>query len=82
MEKIRVFIVDDHELFRFSLRTVIECRYPDIIIAGEAGSGAAFFSLLKTVTADIVLLDISMPVTYSDRRVSEINQLCYIKPEE
>ena len=61
MEKIRVIIVDDHELFRLSLRTVIECSYHDIVIAGEAGSGIAFFDLLKTIAADIVLLDIAMP---------------------
>jgi len=61
MEKIRVIIVDDHELFRLSLRTAIECSHPDIIIAGEAGSGVAFFDLLQTVAADIVLLDIAMP---------------------
>ena len=61
MEKIRVIMVDDHELFRLSLRTAIEYCYTDIVIAGEAGSGAAFFKLLKTVEADIVLLDIAMP---------------------
>ena len=61
MEKIKVIMVDDHELFRFSLRTAIECSYSDIVIAGEAGSGAAFFDLLKMVAADIVLLDIAMP---------------------
>jgi len=54
-------MVDDHELFRLSLRTVIECSHPDIVIVGEAGSGVAFFNLLKTVTADVVLLDIAMP---------------------
>ena len=61
MEKIRVIMVDDHELFRLSLRTAIECSHSDIIIAGEAGSGAEFFNLLKIVSADIVLLDIAMP---------------------
>lgn len=61
MEKIRVIMVDDHELFRLSLRTAIECSHTDIVIAGEAGSGAAFFSLLRTVDADIVLLDIALP---------------------
>jgi Response regulator containing a CheY-like receiver domain and an HTH DNA-binding domain len=61
MEEIRVIIIDDHELFRLSLRTAIECRYSDIIIVGEAGSGAEFFKLLETIDADIVLLDITMP---------------------
>ena len=54
-------MVDDHELFRLSLRTAIECSNTDIVITGEAGSGVAFFSLLETVAADIVLLDIVMP---------------------
>jgi Response regulator containing a CheY-like receiver domain and an HTH DNA-binding domain len=61
MEKIRLIMVDDHELFRLSLRTTIEFRYTDIIIVGEAGSGAEFFKLLETIDADIVLLDITMP---------------------
>jgi len=61
MEKIKVIIVDDHELFRLSLRTTIEYNHTDIIIAGEADSGSAFFDLLKTVAADVVLLDIAMP---------------------
>ena len=61
MEKIRVIMVDDHELFRLSLRIAIDFRYTDIVIAGEAGSGAEFFNLLKTTDADIVLLDIAMP---------------------
>ena len=61
MEKIRVIIVDDHELVRLSLRTAIECRHIDIVFVGEADSGIAFFDLLETVAADIVLLDIIMP---------------------
>ena len=58
---ITVIIVDDHELFRLGLRTAIELRHPDITVAGEAGSGHEFFSLLKTTSANIVLLDIALP---------------------
>ena len=61
MEKIRVIIIDDHELFRLSLRTTIEFRYTDIVVVGEAGSGTEFFKLLETTDTDIVLLDITMP---------------------
>ena len=61
MEKIKIILIDDHELFRLSLRTAIECRYTDIIVVGEADSGAEFFKLLETIDADIVLLDITMP---------------------
>jgi len=61
MEDIKIIIVDDHELFRVGVRETIKNSYPDIIIAGEAGTGADFFTLLKTVTPDIVLLDIMLP---------------------
>jgi Response regulator containing a CheY-like receiver domain and an HTH DNA-binding domain len=61
MEKIKIIIVDDHELFRLSLRMAIEFNHKDIVITGEVGSGTAFFELLKTVAADMVLLDIAMP---------------------
>jgi len=61
MTKINAFIVDDHELFRLGLKTVIENHHPDINIVGEAKSGAEFFALLKTTAVDIVLLDIALP---------------------
>ena len=61
MTKINAIIVDDHELFRFGTRTAIETNHLDIAIVGEAGSGAELFGLLKTTTADIVLLDIMLP---------------------
>ena len=61
MGKINVIIVDDHELFRLGIRTIIEKRHPDITIVGEAKSGADFFALLKTTTVDVVLLDIALP---------------------
>ncbi|MDR2972443.1 MAG: response regulator transcription factor [Bacteroidales bacterium] len=57
----KIIIVDDHELFLLGLRTAITNRHPDIEIVGEAQSGTVFFSLLKTTTADLVLLDIMLP---------------------
>ena len=58
---IKIIIVDDHELFRLGIRSVIESRHPDISIVGEAGLGAEFFALLKTTIPDLVLLDIVLP---------------------
>jgi len=63
MDTIKVIVVDDHELFRLGLRMAIESLYSDITIVGEAGSGAEFFALLKSVTADVILLDIVLPDT-------------------
>jgi DNA-binding NarL/FixJ family response regulator len=60
---IKAILVDDHELFRFGVKAVIEKRHPDISIVGEAETGAQFFELLKATAADIVLLDIMLPDT-------------------
>ena len=59
MEKIKVIIVDDHDLFRSGVRLNLELAHPDIEVVGEANSGGAFFQLLETVDAvDMVLLDV------------------------
>ncbi|MCL2290603.1 MAG: response regulator transcription factor [Bacteroidetes bacterium] len=60
---IKAILVDDHELFRLGVKTAIAKNYTDIKIVGEAETGAGFFNLLKTVQADIVLLDIILPDT-------------------
>jgi DNA-binding NarL/FixJ family response regulator len=58
---IKAIIVDDHDLFRLGIKTAITNNHPDISIVGEAKTGEEFFRLLKTVKADIVLLDIMLP---------------------
>ncbi len=58
----KVFIVDDHALFRLGLKGALSQQYPDITIAGEADSGAELFRLLeKDSEVDIILLDILLP---------------------
>ena len=79
MVQTKVIIVDDHELFRLGLRTAMELRHPDIVVAGEAGAGQEFFNLLTSVVADIVLLDIALPdmsgMAIAHRLKSEYPQL-------
>jgi DNA-binding NarL/FixJ family response regulator len=56
---IKVFIVDDHEIFRNGLKMVFsKCR--DIEVAGEAGSGETFLEIMDKVDFDVVLMDIKM----------------------
>ncbi len=58
---IKVFIVDDHEIFRNGLKMVLgRLKYVDL--AGEAENGQEFVNMLKEVVPDIVLMDIEMPV--------------------
>ena len=59
--KIRILIVDDHPLVRDGLRVMLSLA-PDIEIAGEATNGKEALDWVSTHTADVVLMDISMPV--------------------
>lgn len=59
--KVRIVLVDDHALLRAGIRALLE-KLPAAEIVGEAGNGREAIGLLKTATADIVFLDVSMPV--------------------
>ncbi len=60
MEKIRIIIADDHQLFRNGLKILLN-SFPDFEVTGEASNGEEFLKLLKTIPADIALMDINMP---------------------
>ena len=57
---IRVLLVDDEELIRFGLRTVLESA-GDIEVVGEAADGAAALAAANQLRPDVVLIDIRMP---------------------
>lgn len=60
MEKTRIILTDDHQLFRNGLKMLLE-TLPEFEIAGEASNGLEFLDLLKDCKADIALMDINMP---------------------
>jgi Response regulator containing a CheY-like receiver domain and an HTH DNA-binding domain len=60
MDKIRIIIADDHQLFRNGLKILLN-SFPDFEVIGEASNGEEFLKLLKSVKADIALMDINMP---------------------
>lgn len=57
---ISVLIVDDHEVVRLGLRTLLE-RCPGVTVAGEAGSGEGALALMESLRPDFVLMDVRMP---------------------
>ena len=59
---IRVLIVDDDTLVRAGLRMMIESQ-SDLEVVGEADNGADAVTLARSLTPDIVLMDIRMPGT-------------------
>ncbi len=60
-DKLKVFIVDDHVIFRNGLRTILN-KVENFQIVGEASNGSEFIAVLKHTDTDIVLMDIKMPV--------------------
>jgi len=74
MKKIKIYLVDDHALFREGLKFLLSgLDFIEEIF--EAENGEQFISGLKANPADIALLDIEMPVmngTEAARRALEI----------
>lgn len=74
-DKLKVFIVDDHVIFRNGLRTILN-KVENFQIVGEASNGSEFIAALKNTDTDIVLMDIKMPVmdgVEATQRALEIN---------
>lgn len=59
--RIRVLLADDQALFREGLRTLLS-TYADLEIVGEAANGAEAVRLAVASGADVVLMDLRMPV--------------------
>ena len=46
MEKIRIIIADDHQLFRNGLKILLNA-FPEFEVTGEASNGEEFLKILK-----------------------------------
>jgi two-component system response regulator NreC len=60
MSKIRLLLVDDHEIVRAGLRLLFMAE-PDMEIVGEAGSAEEALRAVRKVKPDVVLMDVAMP---------------------
>ena len=57
---IRILLVDDQELVQAGFRMVLDAQ-PDMEVVGEAGDGLAATRMLRTVAADVAVMDVRMP---------------------
>ncbi len=60
MKKLRVLIADDHQVVVGGIRSAVE-QLPDFEVVGQASNGRDAVRLAKSLNADIVIMDISMP---------------------
>ena len=60
MSKIRVVLVEDHDLTRMGLRAALS-QFPDMDFLGEASTGKAGLEMLQSYQPDVALVDIGLP---------------------
>ena len=58
---VRILVVDDHEVVRQGIRTILSAR-PDWEICGEAVNGQEAVKLAETLRPDAIIMDITMPI--------------------
>lgn len=73
MDIISVIIADDHIIFRKGLRTILN-EIPEIKVVAEASNGQELMHTLKSQQADIILMDIKMPVMDGLEATEKITQ--------
>jgi DNA-binding NarL/FixJ family response regulator len=58
-EPVKVVLVDDHDLLRRGIRTMLESEGIDVV--GEASDGSKVLELMEESLPDVVLIDVVMP---------------------
>ena len=60
MSRIRLLLVDDHEVVRSGLRMLLE-NEAGLVIEGEANNGGQALELVEKLNPDVVIMDITLP---------------------
>ena len=72
---LNILLVDDHEVVRVGLRTLIE-RQPGMQVVGEAGDGEETVKLACELKPDVAIVDISMPKLDGIEATKQIKERC------
>jgi DNA-binding NarL/FixJ family response regulator len=59
-DQVRIMLVDDHEVVRMGLRTLLE-RRDNMAIVGEAGDGPEAVDIARQARPDVIVMDIRLP---------------------
>jgi DNA-binding NarL/FixJ family response regulator len=72
-KELHIALVDDHELFREGLKFLLDQQMQNYKVK-EASNGFELLQLLNNWTADVVLMDIEMPVMNGIEATKKINE--------
>ena len=72
--RIRVMLVDDHEIMRDGLREAL-LRTGDYEVVGQAGDGAAAVRIAKSLRPDVIIMDVMMPIKNGIDACREITEV-------
>ena len=75
MNRLRVFLADDHELVREGLRALVNSQ-ADMECVGEAGDGRAAVERVQKLLPDVAVLDVSMPGLNGLDAAKKLKQCC------
>jgi DNA-binding NarL/FixJ family response regulator len=70
---VRVALADDHPMYRFGLRAVLEAS-PEVEVVGEAGDGDELLAVVAHAAPDVVLTDLSMPRLSGTAAIAELSR--------
>ncbi|MGY1602425.1 response regulator [Geodermatophilus sp. SYSU D00815] len=74
MTPVRVVLADDHPMYRFGLRAVLDAA-PEVDVVGEAGDGRELLAVVARDAPDVVLTDLSMPELSGTAAIAELARL-------
>jgi two-component system NarL family response regulator len=72
---ITVLIVDDHQVVREGLSAMLSAE-PDLIVVGEAASGAQAIRMFSELRPDIVIMDLRLPDMNGSEAMARIGERC------
>src|SRR5215475_6376338 len=75
MEKVRVFLVEDHQVVREGLRAIVDAQ-PDMEVVGEAADGRDAIARGPGLSPDVVVMDISMPKLNGLEATRKFKEIC------
>jgi DNA-binding NarL/FixJ family response regulator len=74
--KIEIILADDHAVLRAGLKLLLN-NESDLAVVGEAADGEALLALLEKRTADVLIIDLSMPKVSGLECIREIHERGY-----